>query len=127
MAAVTATYSIKPCCRTARQITGMDESSEKTGTRDPKPYNKKLHASVDNNSEEVIDEMFKSALKQDPGNKRPWVILVDAQRSQLAYIKKAIKRYSIDAVIVVDFIHVLEYLWSAAYCFQDEKSEEAEK
>ena len=30
-------------------------------------------------------------------------------------------------VIIQDFVHVLEYLWKAAYCFHTEGSEEAER
>jgi len=31
------------------------------------------------------------------------------------------------ATVIVDFIHVLDYLWKAAYCFHDAGTKEAEK
>ena len=31
-----------------------------------------------------------------------------------------------DVPIVLDFVHVLEYLWKVAYCFEAEGTEEAE-
>ena len=35
-------------------------------------------------------------------------------------------RHRADTVVIQDFVHVLEYLWKAAYCFYADGSEEAE-
>ena len=37
------------------------------------------------------------------------------------------KKFKVKADIIMDFVHVLEYLWKAAYCFHEESSLEAEK
>ncbi len=37
------------------------------------------------------------------------------------------KKLSIKATIVMDFIHVLEYLWKAAWCFFDKGDEAVEE
>ena len=46
--------------------------------------------------------------------------------SDLKILKQVMKEQKIKATIVLDFIHVLEYLWKAAYCFHPPGSEQAE-
>ncbi|MFT5162560.1 MAG: hypothetical protein ACI9FJ_001137 [Alteromonadaceae bacterium] len=50
---------------------------------------------------------------------RPWVALVDGLPYQIRLIERAAKRLQVKIAIVMDFIHVLEYLWKAAWCFYD--------
>ena len=40
--------------------------------------------------------------------KRQWVVLIDGLPHQIRLIKKVMKRLTIKATIVMDFIHVLE-------------------
>ena len=50
------------------------------------------------------------------------------QQQQLKYVRACIERYKPPKVLIVlDFVHVLEYLWKAAYCFEPEGSEASEK
>jgi hypothetical protein len=53
-------------------------------------------------------------------------VLVDGQREQLRRIKIAAKKAKASVTIVLDVVHVLEYLWRAAYAFHAEGSEDAE-
>ncbi len=71
--------------------------------------------------------MFTEAERRDPNHKRKWVVLIDGQSFQLKQIRSVMKQRKIRAPIVLDFIHVLEYLWKAAYCFFDEGSQQAEE
>jgi len=91
----------------------------------PRPRNKRVWASVARNSEVVTEEVFEEALRRDPGKLRPWVMLVDGQVQQLKHIKAYIKHHRVEVTLVLDFIHVLEYLWKATYGFHAEGSEEA--
>jgi hypothetical protein len=43
--------------------------------------------------------------------------LVDGLPYQLKIINKIMKRLNVKTTIVMDFIHVVEYLWKAAWCF----------
>jgi len=52
---------------------------------------------------------------------------VDGARHQLELVREAARRIGAEITIVVDFIHVLEYLWKAAYVFNKEGSKEAEE
>jgi hypothetical protein len=117
MATVATVYSIERHFRTPESIMGHEEPEI---TKRPRPTNKRVWASVERDSDQVIEEAFEEALGQDATTKRPWVILVDGQEQQLKQIKRCLKRRGIHATLILDFIHVLEYLWKAAYAFEDE-------
>jgi hypothetical protein len=76
--------------------------------------------------EDVIQDMFQEALWRDPEMKRPWAILVDGGEKQLDLVLGLIRRYRPDVSLILDFIHVLEYLWKAAYGFHAVGSVESE-
>lgn len=122
MATVASVYDIAPHIRSADSIIGAKEED----TQPPKPGNKRLWASVEKSPREIIEQMFAEARQRDPNQKRQWAVLVDGQPTQLKLLHQVMKKQKIKATIVLDFIHVLEYLWKAAYCFFDESSQEAE-
>ena len=122
MATVASIYDIAPHIRSASSIIGSDKEKSQS----PKPNNKRVWASVEKTSREVIEQMFSEARRRDPNHRREWVVLVDGQPEQLKQIRQVMKKYNISVPIVLDFIHVLEYLWKAAYCFFDESSQQAE-
>jgi hypothetical protein len=122
MATVASVYDIVPHNRSADSIIGSKEDN----SQPPKPGNKRVWASVEKSPREIIEQMFAEARRRDPNRKREWAVLVDGQPTQLKLLHQAMKKQKIKATIVLDFIHVLEYLWKAAYCFFDESSQEAE-
>jgi hypothetical protein len=73
-----------------------------------------------------ISEAFTEAERRDPGHDRQWVALVDGAKHQIDVIKSEAKRCDVDIVIVVYFVHVVEYLWGTAWCFFDEGDPAAE-
>ena len=122
MATVAAVYEVDPYPRTAEQIMGLDEDE----TIRPQVQNKRVWASLRQSPAEVIEAMFTEAERRDPQHERTWLVLVDGQETQLEEVEAAIKRHRTDTVVIQDFVHVLEYLWKAAYCFYDDGTEEAE-
>ncbi|MCD4683881.1 MAG: ISKra4 family transposase [Bacteroidales bacterium] len=122
MATVASVYDIQPYVRSAGSIMGIEEKNSQV----PKPDNKRVWASVEKSSLQVIEDMFSEALRRDPNQKRTWVVLVDGQPTQLKQIRQIMKKHKITATIVMDFIHVLEYLWKAAYCFCEKSSQKSE-
>src|SRR5262249_32349938 len=66
------------------------------------------------------------ATQRDPKQTKQWVSLVDGDESQLNTLKLAAKEYGVSLVIILDIIHVLEYLWKAAWAFHDEGDSAAE-
>lgn len=67
--------------------------------------------------EDVIEDMFREAPWRNPEKKRPWAILVDGGKKQLDRILDCIRQYRPNVSLILDFIHVLEYLWKAACAF----------
>lgn len=137
MAAVAAVYDIDPHLREAediiRPIPDQGEAEKEPlekpqGPPAPRPQNKRVWASVERDLLNVTEEVFQEALRRDPEQKRPWVMLVDGQPQQLQGIKAAIRRHGVNVILILDFIHVLEYLWKAAYCFyeRDQKEQKLE-
>ena len=51
---------------------------------------------------------------------------MDGEERQLDFVKAAAKKTGIEVTIVLDFVHVLEYVWKAAFCFYAPGSEAAE-
>lgn len=124
MAEVAAVYTVGKHSRTAEAVIGKKGA----GKQKPRPTNKRVWASVVREPSAVIEEAFQEALQRDPGKERQWAILVDGQQQQLKYVRACIERYKPPKVLIVlDFVHVLEYLWKAAYCFEPEGSEASEK
>ena len=123
MATVASVYDIAPHSRCADSIIG---SKKEQNSQSPKASNKRVWASVEKSPREVIKQMFAEARHRDPNQRREWAVLVDGQPAQLKTLQQVMKKQKIKATIVMDFIHVLEYLWKAAYCFCDESTQEAE-
>ena len=74
----------------------------------------------------VIEQGFAEAVRRDPDQRMRWVVLTDGQEDLLRQVYAAAKRYKVDIVVVQDFVHVLEYLWKAAYALHPEDAEERE-
>ena len=126
MAQVATVYTVRPNIRTAESVMNRDNQKDNVVKFRPPVRNKRVFASLERTSEQVIEEAFDEALGRDPANKRRWVSVVDGHPHQLKVIERVMKRKKVKAVIVMDFIHVLEYLWKAAYCLYEQGSEAAE-
>ena len=122
MAQVASVYSIERHERTAADIVNGSK-----GGPVPKPEAKRVWASLEHEPKEVIANMFDEANRRDPRHNREWVVLVDGQLHQLDLIKKELKSRQLTATIVLDLIHVIEYLWKASRDFHPETSREGEE
>ena len=65
---------------------------------------------------EVIAAAFDQAEARDPRTGGRWVVLVDGAEHQLDLIRAEAARRGVTISIVIDLIHVLEYIWKAAWC-----------
>jgi len=129
MAQVAAVYTVAPYMRTmADVLADLQPVRDVARDRDrPRPSNKRVWASLIKAPAAVIRDAFEQARRRDPRFKRTWVVLVDGNRDQLKLVKKTARKLGVEITIVVDLIHVLEYLWKAAYAFHKEGSKEAEQ
>ena len=85
----------------------------------PKPVGKKLWASLEKPMKTVIETGFAEGLRRDPDHQAEWVVLVDGDPTQIAYIEQAVQASGVTVVMIVDIIHALEYLWKAAKALFD--------
>lgn len=125
MAELVVVYDCEPKERSVEDIFSSDESSAEKRPA-PEAKNKWLSASVVEDAKEVIKAAFEEAERRDPEHLRPWVALVDGAKHQIDVINAEAKKRKVDVSIVVDCVHVLEYIWGAAWCFFDEGDAAAE-
>lgn len=114
MAVVTAIYDATPAPRTAADILPADAAERAARRPGPRTHDREVHASLEHSVAPMITAMFDQAEARDPQHHRRWVVLVDGANHQLECIQQEAQRRGVDIDIVVDFIHVLEYLWKAA-------------
>jgi hypothetical protein len=125
IAEVAAVYTLARWPRTLEDVLhGL--RSKATEAKRPRPTAKRVWASVEHSPQRVIDDAFDEAFRRDPELGRRWIVLVDGNRDQLRRIKRAARRRGVEITIVLDVIHVLEYLWRAAYAFHPAGTDEAE-
>jgi hypothetical protein len=68
-------------------------------------------------SKEVIEEAFKEARYRDPAHEKKWVVLLDGKKTQIRIVRNKCKNEGLKPTIIVDLIHVIEYLWKAGRGF----------
>jgi len=119
---VGAVYDLTPVERTPADV--MASNSDATPA--PVAKAKWVTASVVDDAASVIAKVFDEAERRDPGHQRQWVAVVDANNHQIERIETEATARGIEVTVVIDLIHVLEYLWGAVWCFFKEGDPEAE-
>jgi hypothetical protein len=127
MAEIGAVYDATPVPRTPADIIASDQDTERDPIPGPVATNKWLTASIVNDAGTVIEQVLNEAQRRDPKHRRTWVALVDGNNHQIQRIKAGAKARKVKITIVVDFVHVLEYLWNAAWCFHAARDPAAEQ
>ncbi len=115
MAEVAAVYTVEPVSRSPAQV--MSSHDDEGPKPAPEAKNKWLTVSVDKEAAAVIAEAFCEADRRDPAHSHLWAALVDGNVDQIKRIKAEAKSRGIDVTVLVDWVHVLGYLWDAAWCF----------
>jgi hypothetical protein len=116
MATLGVVYDATPAPRRAHDVicvpaaTAEGRSGQRPRRGGPKAQAKWLTGSITQSSEQVIKAVFDQAEQRDPTHRRTWVVLVDGARHQLDLIRAEAVRRNVTVHILVDFIHVLEYL-----------------
>lgn len=124
IAEVGAVYDLTPVPRRPDDIFATNDS--RTPPPTPRATAKWVTASVVDNTSQVIARVFDEATRRDPGHQRRWVALVDGNNHQIECIHTEADNRKVNVTIVVDLIHVIEYLWAAAWCFFAEGDPTAE-
>ena len=121
MAALVTVYDAEPAKRRPHDV--IAPPGGRHGDRrlrpGPKALAKWLAGSVRKDPAEVIAAAFGEAEARDPGHLRTWVVLVDGAEHQLDLIRAEAVRRAVTIHVVIDLIHVLEYIWKAAWSLHD--------
>jgi hypothetical protein len=126
MAEVGAVYDITPVARGPADILPGNDAGRRDATPGPVARNKWLTASVVNDAATVVATIFDEAQRRDPDHQRTWVALVDGNNHQIQRIQAEANNRGVTVAIVIDFVHVLEYIWKAAWSFHPEGDPAAE-
>ena len=118
MAELATVYDAAPVPRTAADVIGRpDQRGQRAAEhrRGPRAAGKWLTASVVDDIRQVIATGFDEAARRDPHHRRTWVALVDGNRTQIEAIQAEAAARGLMVHIVCDLVHVLEYVWKAAW------------
>jgi hypothetical protein len=117
MATLTCVYDAEPAPRRPHDVIAPPGGRHGHRTPRPRPRAKAkwLAGSVEHDPAEVIAAAFDQAEARDPAHRRTWVVLVDGAEHQLDLIRAEAARRGVTIHIVIDLIHVLEYIWKAAW------------
>jgi hypothetical protein len=127
MATVAAVYTVAPYVRTPEQIVRSMAPVHEAAPARPPVENKRVWASLEKSPEEVIEEAFLEGLRRDPTLQKTWVGLVDGNAQQLKLLKSLSTKHNVKMTIIMDIIHVSEYLWDASTAFNVESSSASER
>jgi len=114
MATAATVYTVDRFRRTPEDFVAELRRQSPGSRSRPRPCGKTAWASLVKEPEQVITEAFEEAHRRDPRKEKPWVVVVDGNNVQLELIKKCARRFKVDVTIVLDIMHVLNYLWDAA-------------
>lgn len=130
MSTVATVYTVAPNMRRPEDVMGLLETEsdrQHSNQTRPRPENKRAWASLEKDPEKVISEMFAEAKRRDPEHLRKWSIVVDGADYQMSLIKRQIRKHRAAVTVIVDFVHVLEYVWDAAHGFFKVGTDEAKE
>ena len=126
MATVAAVYDLEPVTRVPEDVIAELRPLRDAAKPRPRARNKRVWASLKKTAYDVACEMFDEAQRRDPKQLRRWVVLVDGSRHQIFDVLTIAKSRGLKVTLVLDFIHVLEYLWDAAWAFFADADKNAE-
>jgi hypothetical protein len=113
MAEVVGVFDCVPAVRTVDDILPAPGQDVQPG---PVTSGKWLSASVEHDAAETITAMFGEATRRDPQHRRTWICLLDGNAHQIDRVNAEARARNVTVTLIIDFIHVLEYLWGAAWC-----------
>lgn len=117
MAEVGAVYDAVPAPRTPADILPVGAQHRAAARPGPRAIGTWLTASLTQDTAHVVATVFDQAHRRDPDHHRRWVVLVDGNTHQIDRTHTEAATRGVEVAIVIDFIHVLEYLWTAAWSF----------
>lgn len=107
MAQVATLYFVSPNPRQPSDIL-------RGGYERPKPSEKRIFGSVEEDPIVTMRRVFTEAERRDPDHEREWVVLIDGCPHQVRRVEALLAEFEVEAAIILDLVHVQEKLWAAA-------------
>ena len=114
MAVVTACYDAAPAVRGPGDVMPATAAERVDRRPGPRAVNREVDASITDSTLPMTKRLFDRAQQRDPTHLRRWIVLVDGNNHQIDRIRAEAHAHGVRINLIVDFIHVLEYLWDAA-------------
>ncbi|MEV7394728.1 ISKra4 family transposase [Streptomyces sp. NPDC091215] len=128
MATLACVFDADPAVRRPHDIIAPPEGHG--GDRRPRPGPKAaakwLCGSVVHPAEHTVAAAFDQAEARDRDHARNWLVLVDGAHHQIDLVQAEADRRGIKVHILIDIVHVSEYVWGAAHCFHQPGTPECE-
>ena len=139
MATVGCVFSQQPRVRTPEEVIASlfadphaddTEVDDETGQgqasrRANRPADKRVWASLLADKDTFIADVRAEMARRDPDHRHDWVIVTDGERALQRRVTHIFEHDNI--TLVLDLLHVVEKLWTAAYTIHAEGSAHAEK
>jgi hypothetical protein len=116
MATVATVYTVAAFVRSPEDVIAEADCTLSRKPR-PRPEQKRVWASLEKEPDQVIAQALEEAFYRDPSGKKTWVALVDGNKPQIRHFKRLAKQNDLDLTLIIDIVHVIEYLWKAGRVF----------
>jgi hypothetical protein len=124
IAGVACVFDVIPRARTPEQVMaghhgGQGQAGGKAGKKPaPRAVSRRYRVDIAADRSAAIGWLFDEGERRDPSHARDWVALADGDNHQISLIQaEAAARGITGITILIDLVHVLEYLWKAAWAF----------
>lgn len=109
-------YSVPPDGgpRTAQEVMHRPAG---TPARHPRACGRWYTCGIAASCADVIAGIFAEIDRRDPAHEQQWIGLVDGNTHQIDTFRAEAGKRGMDMPLLIDFIHVIEYLWKASRCF----------
>jgi len=124
MATVATVFYRAPWIRSPTQVVGslFRTTNHSTYTDPPpRPEHKRVWASLRKTKADVLDEVQNEVVRRDPHAVLRRLVITDGDRSLQTLVNKKLK-----ITLILDLLHVLDYVWQAASVLCEEGSPQAE-
>lgn len=127
MAMVASVHTTQPFVRTPEQVVSrlMDKHTLPVKQKRPEAEERRLWASLLNSKDEMIQDVVEEMKRRDPAGEKTVTCLMDGERALRTGAEKYILEAFPGLILILDLIHVIEYLWLAVYAFFAVGSQEA--
>jgi hypothetical protein len=124
IAEVACVFDVIPQPRTPEQVMASHHGSGAGGKKEDKPapkaVSRRYRVDIAADRSAAISWAFDEGEGRDPGHDRDWIALVDGDNHQINLMQaEAAARGITRLTILIDLIHVMEYLWKAAWAFHE--------